>query len=282
MATKNNAEQQPKYLPSPLNTAMINYKAYYMSIGEKIFYSLIIFVIGGLVGLVFYGGLFKYEGEATVTTYISNFIVFVLIGGIALKFFLPEIRSSLMEKRYKRLRKQFMDMLECLSVSLSAGNTVNDSFISARKDMQNQYTENDYIMLELNEIVQGLDNGLTLEEMILSFGNRSNNEDIENFGNVISNCYRLGGDFRDVVRKTRNIISDKIAVADEIDTKLSSNTMQLNVMCLMPIALVAMLKVTNATFAENLASLLGVVVTTIAIGIIVAAYLWGRKIVNIG
>ena len=33
--------------------------------------------------------------------------------------------------------------------------------------------------------------------------------------------------------------------------------------------------------AENLASFLGVVVTTIAVGIFVASYFWGRKIIDI-
>ena len=57
-------EREPKYIPSPLNNNMINYKEYYMSMNEKIGYSLLIFIIGGLVGLVFYGGLFKSDGES--------------------------------------------------------------------------------------------------------------------------------------------------------------------------------------------------------------------------
>lgn len=73
-------EREPKYIPSPLNNNMINYKEYYMSMNEKIGYSLLIFIIGGLVGLVFYGGLFKSDGDATLATHISNIIFFVLWG----------------------------------------------------------------------------------------------------------------------------------------------------------------------------------------------------------
>lgn len=47
------------------------------------------------------------------------------------------------------------------------------------------------IIIELNEIVNGIQNGKTLEEMMQSFGKRSGNEDIENFGNVTSTDYRL-------------------------------------------------------------------------------------------
>ena len=91
----------------------------------------------------------------------------------------------------------------------------------------------------------------------------------------------MGGDFKTVVRKTRDIISDKMAIEDEIVTKISSNKLQHNAMCLMPILLVAMLKMSSPSFAENLASFLGVLVTTAAVGIFVASYFWGRKIIDI-
>lgn len=271
----------PQYLPSPLNNAMINYNEYYMSVFEKMVSFLATFVLGGLVGNVFYGGLFKSDGEATLATYISNVSVFVVIGLIASKVFTPAIKEKLKTNREKKLQKQFMDFLEVLSVSLSAGNTVNDSFVNAKVDMLNQYTENDMIIFELNEIIAGLENGKTLEEMLVSFGERSNNEDVLNFSNVMGNCYRLGGNFKDVVRRTRDVISDKIAVSEEIATKIASNKLQHNAMCIMPIALVLMLKLSSSSFADNLASGLGVVVTTIAIGIFVASYFWGQKIIDI-
>lgn len=203
------------------------------------------------------------------------------MGLIALKFFLKAVIQNLKNKRDNKLQKQFMDMLENLSFSLSSGNTVNDSFLNARGDLLNQYTEKDMIIVELNEIVNGIQNGKTLEEMMQSFGKRSGNEDIENFGNVISNCYRLGGDFNSVIRKTRIILGDKVAISEEINTKLMSNKLQLNAMCIMPIVLVAMLKVSSTSFAQNLSSLLGVIVTTFAIGLFIAAYFWGQKIIDI-
>lgn len=279
--SKKNQHIEPKYIPSVLNNQMINYKVYYMSFGEKLLYFFLTFIVGGVVGLIFYGGLFKSEGEATTATYVSNLVVFCLVGLVSAKVFIPAVRSSLKTKRDKTLRKQFMNLLENLSVSLAAGNTLNDSFINAKSDMQNQYVEKDMIIQELTEIVSGMDNGHTLEEMMTAFGQRAGNEDIENFSNVINNCYRMGGNFKDVIRKTRDIISDKIAIEEEIETKLASNKLQHNAMCLMPIALVGMLKLSSSSFAENLSSFLGVLVTTVAIGIFVASYFWGQKIIDI-
>lgn len=279
--SKKKQQIEPQFIPSALNNQMLNYKVYYMSFTEKLIYFLLTFIIGGVVGLVFYGGLFKSDGEPTTATMVSNIIVFCLVGLIAARFFVPAIRRNLKNKRDKALRKQFMNLLENLSVSLAAGNTLNDSFINAKSDMLNQYSEKDMIIQELSEIISGMDNGHTLEEMMTAFGQRAGNEDIENFANVISNCYRMGGNFKDVIRKTRNIISDKIAIEEEIETKLASNKLQHNAMCLMPIILVGMLKLSSASFTANLSSFLGVVVTTIAIAIFVSSYFWGRKIINI-
>lgn len=282
MAKKANKVVDPQYISSPLSNPMINYAVYYMSLAEKTLYSILVILVGGCVGWVFYGGLFKVDGLPTTATYISDAVVFIVIGLIAARFFVPAISNMLLNKRKKALQKQFMDFLEALSASLAAGNTMFGAIVNARTDLLNQYSEQDFMIIELNEIVTGMDNGKTLEEMLQNFGGRSNNEDIMNFGNVISNCYRLGGNFGDVVRHTREIISDKVAVADEVATKIASNKLQHNAMCIMPIALVAMLKLSSPDFASNLSSVVGVIVTTIAVGIFVASYFWGQKIINIG
>ena len=281
MAKKKQEKQMPEFYASCLGNPVLNYEVYYMSRMENILYTLVVFVIGGLVGLVFYGGLFKEDGDRTLATLISNVVIFLLIGFAAWKIFFPAINRSLKSKRDNKLRKQFLNLMESLVASLSSGNTVIDSFRNARSDLLNQYSEKDYIIQELTEIISGIDNGQTIEIMLMDFGARSGNEDIQNFANVIGNCYRMGGNFKDVVRKTRDVIADKMAIEDEIETKLSSNKLQLNAMCLMPIALVGLLKVTNESFSANLSSLVGVLVTTVAIGLFLAAYFWGQKIIDV-
>lgn len=272
----------PKTIPSPLNDPMLNYAEYYMSTVEKVLSFLVLFAAGGLVGWVFYGGLFKRDGAATLVTHISNGIVFGLVGLAAVKIFMPAVRNMLKNRRDKALRIQFRDLLETLATSLASGNTVMDAFANAREDLLNQYVEGDLIIRELEEIQTGIQNGQNLEVMLTAFGDRSGNEDIQNFSNVIANCFRIGGDFKNAVRKTRDVISEKMAIEEEIRTKVASNRLQHNAMCIMPICLVALMKAMSSSFAENLASPVGVLVTTVAIGIFVGSYFWGRKIIEIG
>lgn len=274
-------EREPKYLPNPLNNQMLNYAEYYMSTGEKCLYSLILFAAGAVVGWAFYGGLFKVDGIATIATYISNVVVMCAVGGIAIKIFLSEVQAFLKKRRASALSVQFRDLLESLNTSLSSGSTVADAFTDAPGALLNQYGSDSYIITELNAIISGVANGQTLEVMLNDFGMRSDNEDIQNFANVMANCYRLGGDFKNVVRRTKDIIGDKMAVSSEIATKVASNKFQHSAMCVIPVILVIMLKHMSSMFSENLATPIGVIVTTISVAILTASFFWGRRIVEI-
>ncbi len=60
MAKKKKQKPQPEpqcYL-SVTNMTTWNYNVYYMSKKEKILYFLLAFLVGGIVGYVFFGGLF--------------------------------------------------------------------------------------------------------------------------------------------------------------------------------------------------------------------------------
>lgn len=271
----------PKYINSPLNNPMPNYAVYVMRGGESLIAHLITFVLGGFVALIFYGNLFMRDGEPTTATYISNTVAFVLLGFLATKFLIPMYRKRCLDKRQLTLKKQFRDMLESLAASFSSGSNVQRAFESALVDLRMQYGPTDYIVLEMEEIINGIKQNIGVEIMLKSFGERSGNEDIVSFADVFEICYRKGGNMNSVVHKTHTVISEKMAVNDEIETKLTSNKLQHNVMSIMPIAVVAMLRFTNDTFAANFATPTGVLVNTVAIGIFVGAYIFGNKIVDI-
>lgn len=280
MAKKEKQVEQA-YINSPLNNPMPNYAAYVMSKTEKSLAMLICFVLGGLVGLIFYADLFMVDGFPTLATHISNGIVFCLIGALATKFLLPMYKKRCLEKRKATLKQQFRDMLESLASSFSSGSNVQKSFEAAAEDLLMQYNHNDDIVLEMQEIINGMNQNIGIEVMLENFGQRSGIEDIVSFADVFAVCYRKGGNMNSVIHRTHSVLSEKMAVADEIETKLTSNKMQHNVMSIMPIAVVALLRFTNDTFSANFATLIGVLANTVAIGIFVGAYIYGNKIVDI-
>ena len=114
-----------------------------------------------------------------------------------------------------------------------------------------------------------------------SFGERSQIDDIKNFGVVFEVCYRAGGNIKDIVRRTNDIISEKIEVGEEIETALASNKSQFTAMMVIPVIMMLLLRMMSSSFAAAFATAPGVIAITIAIGFFLAAYRLGQKIMDI-
>lgn len=273
---------EPQYIMSALNMPMLNYKTYVMRSQEKMMTFLLAFVVGGIIGLTFYGGQFRdAEGLATSATTISNIIIFVLVGLVAWSIFYPMRCKQLQEKRKKELTQQFRSLLEALAVSLSSGMNMSESFISAYNDLKVEYSEKAYIVAEVKEMMDGIQNNIPIEDMMISFGERSQIEDIKNFGVVFEICYRAGGNMKDIVRRTNTIISEKIEIAEEIETALASNKSQFSAMMVIPVVMVLLLRMMSSSFAASFATIPGVTAISVAIGLFYVAYRLGQKIMDI-
>lgn len=162
--SKSKKNKEPQYYISKINTQLLNYNVYYMSKKEKLMYYTIAFVAGGVIGLIFYGGLFKNDGVETLATHISNIVVFVLVGFIGLKVFIPNITEKLRKKRIRTLKLQFKDFLLALGNSISGGMNFNDALASSYNDLNMQYSSDSYIVKETYEILKGIENNVSFEE----------------------------------------------------------------------------------------------------------------------
>lgn len=279
---KEEKELEPQYYLSATNMQVLNYKVYYMSAKEKILYFLLAFVVGAVIGYLFYGGLAKDEyGQATMMTYILNVVISCGVGLIAGKMFLPIRTEQIIKKRKTQLSRQFRDMLDGLTSSLGAGNNVIDSFYAVKEDLAMQYEEGAFILEELAVIIAGLQNNIAIEDMLYDFGVRSGIDDIKSFSEVFKVSYRKGGNIKDVIRNTHAILSDKMEITEDIETVVTSSKTEQNMMMVMPIALVALIKCSSPDFAANFATVSGVISTTIAIGCFVAAYFIGKVVMDI-
>ena len=279
---KEKKELEPQYYLSPTHIEALNYKVYYMGKTEKILYFLAAFVVGAAVGYLFYGGIGKDAyGNATITTYIFNILISFVVGMIAGKMFLPMRTKQILKKRQKQLRVQFRDMLDGLTTSLGAGNNVMNSFHAVYDDLKIQYEEDAFILKELEILLSGIQSNFNIEDMLEDFGQRSGIDDIASFANVFKVCYRKGGNIQEVIQSTHGILSQKMEIKEDIETTVAGNKMDQMIMVIMPIALVGIIKMMSPEFAANFVTVTGLVATTIAIGMFVAAYYIGKIIMDI-
>ena len=279
---KKDKTAEPQYYKSMTNEVTLNYKVYYMKPVEKLLYFLLAFVVGAMVGYLFYGGIGKDEfGQPTTITYILNILIPTVVGLIAGYLFIPVRTKQIIDKRRKDLNHQFRDMLDGLTTSLSAGKNVMDSFTSVYEDLKVQYEEGAYIHRELEIILSGMNNNFSIEDLLEDFGVRSGIDDIKSFANVFKISYRKGGNVKDIIRNTHAILSDKMEITEEIETLVASNKLEQNIMIVMPIALIAVIKMMSPEFAANFVTPTGIISTTISIVIYIIAYFIGKAVLDI-
>ena len=279
---KKNKVVEPEYYMSATNMPTMNYRVYRMKPLEKVLYFLLAFTVGAAVGYLFYGGIGKNQyGDPTPLTWVLNITIPTIVGSIAGCLYVPMRTKTIIEKRKNELNHQFRDMLDSLTTSLGAGKNVNDSFVSVYEDLKVQYDSDAYILKELEIVISGIHNNIAIEDVLEDFGRRSDNDDILSFANVFKISYRKGGNIKDVIRNTHEILSDKMAIAEDIETLVTSNKMEQNIMIIMPIALIGVIKMMSPEFAANFVTATGILSTTVSIVIFVIAYFIGKSVLNI-
>lgn len=210
--------------------------------------------------------------------YFDSQALGIIVGLIAALKGKDIYRSMLYNKRKKELRLQFRDLLESLSNSYTVGMTANKAFHNAYQDMVTEHGENSYITREVQLICAMHDSqGVEIKDSVNDFAVRSGIDDVKSFAGVFEVSNELGGDIAKVIRETRDMIGDKIEIEMEIQTMVTGQKNQLNVLAIMPIVMAVLTKSFNTgdTGAGTVAIKLGALV------LFVLAYWWGTKIVDI-
>ena len=275
-------EVQPQYYISKTGLQTYNYNVYNMTFFEKAVYFVIAFIVGAAVGYLFYGGIGKDSfGRNTTLTYILDIFFCVSVGTAVGIMFLPIRRTQIINKRRNELRLQFRELLEAVSTSIGSGNNVVNSFMSAYQDLGLIYSEDAFIIQELKIILDSFANNIPIESTLKDFAQRSGIQDIQNFADVFETCYGAGGDIKDVIKSTYDIISEKMEIEMDIATTITSSKTELTTMTFMPIVLIGLIKLSNPESAANYTTTSGIISTTIAAVMFVAAYYVGRRVMDI-
>lgn len=246
-----------------LSGAGTDYTVYIMKPNEK----LIGFVIGMAVG--FAAGYLYFDSK------IFGIIVGLIAGWKGISIY----GNMKFNRRKKELRLQFRDLLESLSNSFTVGMNANTAFHNAYTDMVTEHGEKSYITREVQLICAMHDSqGVEIKDMLNDFAVRSGMDDVKSFASVFDVSTELGGDIARIIRETRDMIGDKIEIELEIQTMITGQKSQLNILALMPILMSILTRSFNQGDSGS-AVIIGIKIAALALFVI--AYWWGTKIVNI-
>lgn len=241
-----------------------DYHIYHMTMMDRLKAAGIGIALGVAVGYVFFENL------------VMAAVLSVILVIVAQKPF----EKFCKKQRQRRLLLQFKDLLEALTASYSAGQTTTSAFADALEEMSNLYGENADIVAEVQMVNVGLQHNYNIEDLLLNFAQRSGLDDVDSFANVFEVCNRKGGNLKQVVAESRGMINDKIEVEMEIQTMIAGSQNELNVMMCMPLVIMIAMKGLGTT-SSGMAGVYNFIAKLVALGIFGAAYVIGRKIVDI-
>jgi tight adherence protein B len=201
-------------------------------------------------------------------------------GGI---LYIPIRKKELLRKRKEALTLQFKDLLYFVSVSLTSGKSLETALIDSRKAIAGIYPDPDSdILTELEIIHKRLLFNEPVEKIFYDFAVRSGIDDIKNFADVIIISKRAGANLVEVIKNTSATIREKVEMRQEIDNLIAGKKLEQKVLCVMPFVMILFLKTTSSDFLEPLmTTTYGHVIMTIALAMIIAGLLIGRKIMRI-
>lgn len=214
--------------------------------------------------------------------YHLTVISFVI--GFAGGLFLEKMYAqSTVAKQRKELRLQFKDFLEAMSVAVGAGNVEAQAVKSALKDLKIAYNEKSAIVKEVSHIVlQYEKGGKQLKELFEDFAQRSGLEDIHSFATIYSVIEGKSDRFGDILMQTQEIIGDKIAIEQEIQTTITSAKSETNMMLVMPVVIVVTMSAMGGGLLDALfTTAAGHAAATVSLIIFAVSYVLALKVSKI-
>lgn len=191
-------------------------------------------------------------------------------------------REKRIRERKERLAIQFKDAVLTASGSMQAGHSVENAFLEAEREIRSLYGRDSEMARELSLMRKGLKNQLPLEQMLLSLGERSHVEEIRDFSEVFAVAKRLGGNLKEIIRRTAELTGQRMETDREIQTMLSAKKYEQKVMMLVPFVLFGYIQLTSRGFFDILYhNAAGILVMTGCLVLYLAACVMARRLLDI-
>lgn len=191
-------------------------------------------------------------------------------------------RRRLLEERKKILEMQFVDGMQSMAAALLSGFSVENAWKEAERELRELHGADAYMTRELQQVNRGVAMNQPVEKLLYEFALRSGCEDILDFAEVFLFAKRSGGNYAEIMHNTSVRIREKNGVEQEIAAAIAGKKMEQKVMNVVPVFLLAYLKLTAADFLAPLYDgLLGFGVMSFAFAVYLGALILSQKMTDI-
>lgn len=207
--------------------------------------------------------------------YYRSLLLSIIVGPLIAVFQETNYSKSVMRKRKSKLRLQFKEFLEIISISVSGGSgrSMENAVIDALKELQMIYNRKSDIVREISLIVSDYEQaGIPMSDGFAELGERSEIDDIVSFAAVYKTIEGKTSNFGYIISQTREIIKEKVEIAMEIETTITSSKAETYTMLVLPLALIVMMSSMGSgildtlftTFSGRIAATVGVICTFVS------------------
>ena len=176
--------------------------------------------------------------------------------------------KSRLENKKRQQRSEFREALNCLSVSLRAGYSVENAIRETAKDLAGILGTEADMTREFIYIYSQILVAVPVESLLLSFAAKSDSEDIESFAAVFATAKKTGGSLVDIISRTARIIAAK--------------KYEQRIMSVMPCGIIIYMEAASPGFLDIMyTTTFGFLTMTGCLLAYAGAIYWGSKIVDI-
>lgn len=195
-----------------------------------------------------------------VIYYLTKLWYLALIG-IFLGYKIPNIFiESIKKKRIKKLNSQLPEALSILSNGLRAGFSFTQAMSVAANELDTPIKDEFLRVIRDNAI------GKTLEEALLSFSERTDDEDIDMLITALIIQRKVGGNLAEILDTIGETIRDRMRIRGEIKTLTASSRFSAIVISILPFAVASFIFIMNPSYIMELfKSIFGIFMVVFAI-----------------
>ena len=196
---------------------------------------------------------------------------------------IPLRKQQRVQRRRERFILQFKDMLYYLSVSLSAGKSLETSLSDAAVALVSQYgSEDTELLAELDAMNSRIRLREPVERVLAELAEKTGMEDVRSFSDVVAVCRRSGGNLVEVMQHSVRILREKMEISREMETTWAAKRLEQRILCVSPVFLVLLIRLGSGDFMEpmyNTAT--GRVIMTVALMLVAVGFTIGERIMKV-
>lgn len=196
---------------------------------------------------------------------------------------LKQEKEKAIIKRKQQMIEELKEVLGSVQVALEAGYSLENSFLLAKKELEQLAGEKpSYMLEELQLLERKLSMSIKIEEIWEDLAQRSGIEEVDNLAQVIILGKRSGGNLIHIIRKMHVSLMNKWDVEEEIATMISGKKMEQRIMSYMPVGILLYMRIVNGDYIRTLyGNPVGIIVGIVALVIMQWADHYTSKIIRI-